>query len=236
MELKKPGGIRAYILLMVCLLLNGIAFFPALADGEKQDHHKGRNEHYSRAEKEGEVENDGKERDREKSRGHHREGGRHYSERDDDEKNGKERNEKEKGDEVTGFIAAGLFGFANLSVIFSILSRYATRLLGSREAFKNALLAFNRFQQKHLRRYHYLMNIAAIAIASLHWYLSESASISFQQLGMVLAVFLGFSGIMIKYRLAPQLLHRGLFKFHTSLLMPLAVLALVVGGHVLIDD
>ena len=236
MELKKPGGIRAYIFLMGCLLLNGIAFFPALADGEKQDHHKGRNEHNSRAEKEGEVENDGKEPDREKSRGHHREGGRHYSERDDDEKNGEERNEKEKGDEVTGFIAAGLFGFANLSVIFSIPSRYATRLLGSREAFKNALLAFNRLQQKHLGRYHYLMNIAAIAIASLHWYLSESGSISFPQLGMVLAVFLGFSGIMIKYRLVPQLFHRGLFKLHTNLIMPLAVLALIVGGHVLIDD
>ena len=236
MELKKAGRIRASILIIACLMLNSIAFFPAFADGERQDHHKGRDEHYSRIEKESEVENDGKERDREKNRGQHREGGSNYSNRGDSEKNGKERNEKETGDEFTGFVAAGLFGLANLSVIFNILSRYAIRLLGSREAFKNAVLAFNRLQQKHLGRYHYLMNISAIAIASLHWYLSESFSISFQQLGMVLAVFLGFSGIMIKYRLVPQLFHRGLFKLHTSLFMPLAVLALIVSGHVLIDD
>ena len=136
-------------------------------------------------------------------------GGAHYSKRDDSEKNGKERNEKETGDEFTGFVAAGLFGLANLSVIFNILSRYATRLLGSREAFKNAVLAFNRFQQKHLRRYHYLLNIAAIAIASWHWYLSESASISFQQLGMVLAVFLGFSGIHHQIPACPQVASSG---------------------------
>jgi hypothetical protein len=74
MELKKAGRIKASILLMARLLLNGIAFFPAFADGEKQDPHKGRDEHYSRAEKEGEDEDDGKERNREKSRGHHKEG------------------------------------------------------------------------------------------------------------------------------------------------------------------
>jgi hypothetical protein len=216
MELKKAGRIEASILLMTCLLLNGIAFFPAFADGEKQDHYKGRDEHYSRAEKE-------------------RRGG-HYSERDDDDKNRKERNEKEKGDEVTGFIAAGLFFLANLSSIFGILSRYATRLPVGKEAFKNASLSFNRFQQKHLRRYHYLLNIAAIVIASLHWYLSKSAAVSLHQWGMGLSIFLVFSGIMIKYRLAPQLLHRGLFKFHTSLFMSLAAIALVVSGHVLIDD
>jgi hypothetical protein len=170
---KEAGRIKASILLMACLLLNGIAFFPAFADGEKQDHYKGRDEHYSRAEKEGEDEDDGKERNREKSRGHHKEGGEHYSERDDDDKNGKERNEKEKSDEVTGFITAGLFGLANLSTIFSTLSRSITPLVGGRKSFKNALLVFIRFQQEQLRRYHYLPNIAAIAVASLHWYLSE---------------------------------------------------------------
>ena len=236
MELKKAGRIRASILLIACLMLNSIAFFPAFADGERQDHHKGRDEHYSRIEKESEVENDGKERDREKNRGQHREGGSNYSNRGDSEKNGKERNEKETGDEFTGFVAAGLFGLANLSVIFNILSRYATRLLGSREAFKNAVLAFNRFQQKHLRRYHYPLNIAAIGIASWHWYLSENASISFQQLGVVLAIFLGFLGILIKYRLAPRSLHPAILKFHASILVTLAMSFLVVGGHVLIDD
>jgi hypothetical protein len=236
MELKRPGGIRVYILLLACLLPSGIAFFPALADGEKQDPHKGRDEHHFRAEKENEGEDGGKERNREKSRGYNKGEGGHYSERDDDDKNGEKRNEKDKGDEVTGLIAAGLFCLANLSAIFSILSRYATRLPVGKEAFKNASLSFKRFQQKHLRRYHYLLNIAAIAIASLHWYLSKSAAVSLQQWGMGLSIFSVFSGIMIKYRLAPQLLHRGLFKFHTSLFMSLAAIALVVSGHVLIDD
>lgn len=56
---KEAGRIKASILLMACLLLNGIAFFPVFADGEKQNHYKGRDEHYSRAEKEGEDEGDG---------------------------------------------------------------------------------------------------------------------------------------------------------------------------------
>jgi len=98
------------------------------------------------------------------------------------------------------------------------------------------LLAFNRFQHRHLRKFHYLLNIAAIAVASLHWYLSESPSIAFQQVGMVLAIFLGFSGIMIKYRLLPQLLHRGLFNLHTSLFMAFAALILLMVGHLFIDD
>jgi hypothetical protein len=236
MELKRPGGIRAYIFLLVCLLPSGIAFFPALADGEKQDPHRGRDEHRSRGEKEGQEEDDRKKRSGEKSPGDYKEWARHYSERDDDDKNEEERNEKDKGDEVTGVIAAGLFCLANLSAIFSILSRYANPLTVGMEAFKNAWLSFNRSQQKHLRRYHYLLNIAAIAIGSLHWYLSKSAAISFQQWGMGLSILLVFSGIMVKYRFAPQLLHRGLFRFHTSLFMSLAAIALVVSGHVLIDD
>jgi len=236
MKLEKPGQTRAFILLMVSLLLSGFPFFSAFADGKKKDHHDGRDKHYSQEEKEREEEDDGKGENGEKIIGHQREGGRYYSERDNDDIKGKERNEKEKGDEITGFVAAGLFGLANLSTIFSTLSRYLIRLHGSREAFKNALLAFNRFQHRHLRKFHYLLNIAAIAVASLHWYLSESPSIAFQQVGMVLAIFLGFSGIMIKYRLLPQLLHRGLFNLHTSLFMAFAALILLMVGHLFIDD
>jgi len=54
--------------------------------------------------------------------------------------------------------------------------------------------------------------------------------------GMVLAIFLGFSGIITKYRLAPKSLHPAIFKFHSSILVTLAMSFLVVGGHVLIDD
>jgi len=36
MELKRPGGIRTYILLLVCLLSYGIALFPALAAGKRK--------------------------------------------------------------------------------------------------------------------------------------------------------------------------------------------------------
>ncbi len=236
MELKKPRRIRAYVVLITCLLLNVISFIPAPADGEKQDRRKGQDEHYSGAKKASEGEDDGNERNREKSRDHHKGWGGHYSARDEDDKNGKERNEKEKGDEVTGFISAGLFGLANLSAIFNILSRYAIRLLGSKESFKSALLGFNRFQHKHLQRYHYPLNVAALATASLHWYLSEYSSISFQQLGTVLAIFLGFSGILIKYGLAPRSLHPAIYKFHASILATLAMSFLVVGGHALIED
>jgi hypothetical protein len=236
MELKKAGRMKASIFMMAGLLLNVIALLPAFADGKKQDHHKARDEHYSKAEKEGEDEDDGKERNREKSRGHHKEGGGHDSEREDGDKNGKER--KEKGDEVTGFIAGGLFGLANLSTLFSALSRSLTPFVGGRKSFQNALFVSIRFQQKHLRRYHYLPNIAAIAVASLHWYLSECASLSFslQQWGMVLAILLGFSGIITKYRLAPKSLHPAIFKFHSSFLVTLAMSFLVVGGHPLMDD
>jgi hypothetical protein len=236
MELKKAGGMKDPILLMVFFLLTVVTLLPTFADGKKQDHHKERYEHYSRADKDGDNEGDRKERKGEKSRGHHKEGAGHDSERDDDDKNGKGRKEKEKGDEVTGFIAAGLFGLANLSTLFSTLSRSLTPFAGGRKSFQKALFVFIRFQQKHLRRYHYLPNIAAITVASLHWYLSECASLSFQQWGMVLVILLGFSGIITKYRLAPKSLHPALFKFHSSILVTLAMSFLVVGGHVFMDD
>jgi hypothetical protein len=162
-----------------------------------------------------------------------------FAERDEDEdedKNGQEMNKKEKGDEVTGFIAAGLFGLANLPTLFSSLSRSLTPFVGDRKSFKNALSVFIRFQQKYLRRYHYLLNIAAIAVASFHWYLSEHASLSALQFGLVLAIFLGFSGVIIKYRFAPNSFHPAIFKFHASILVTLAMSFLVVGGHLLMDD
>jgi hypothetical protein len=232
MKSKMPGQARLVICLIVFPFLSSFSFLPAFAEEERQKHHEKSGEHHSRPEKEDEEVDDEKEGNGEK----HQERGSHSSARDNEDIKGKERNEKEKGDEATALIAAGIFGLANLSAIFGILCRYALRLLGRRESYKNAFLTLNRFRQKHLRRFHYFLNIAAIAVASLHWYLSESVSFAFQQFGMILAFFLCLSGIMIKYRLLPQLLHRGLFNLHTSLFISLAALILLAAGHAFIDD
>ena len=235
MKSKMPGQARLVICLIVFLFLSSFSFLPAFAEEERQEHHNNIGGPYSKIEKGREGEDDRGENGK-RNRGHNSGGEKHYSEGDHEGVKDKERNEKEKGDEVTGFVAASLFVLANLSAIFSILYRYALRLLGRRESIKNAFLTLNRFQQKHLRRFHYFLNIAAIAVASLHWYLSEFASFAFQQLGLILTIFLCFSGIIIKYRLLPQLLHRGIFNLHTSLFISLAALILLAAGHAFIED
>jgi hypothetical protein len=210
------------VIILVCFLIHSIVVPPVFADKENNLKDQGRSEKNSTEEMEAEDKRD-KEEEREEKIG--------------EAKEEKEEKEKEReGDDFTGDVAAVLFGVGNANVLFGMVLRALSRstLIGMK--LKDTISALNRYQQKLLRRCHYILNPLAAATVSLHWYLSYCGVLTFQQWGTALAILLVISGLIIKYRLAPQSLRLRLFQIHTSPFMLLTVVSLVVLGHIFTDD
>jgi hypothetical protein len=202
------------VIMLVCFLIHSIVVLPVFADQENNLKDQRTSEKNSTEEMEAEDNRDKAE-----------------------EREAKEEKEKEReGNDFTGDVAAVLFGVGNANVLFGMVLRALSRstLIGMKP--KDTMSALNRYQQKLLRRFHYILNPLAAATVSLHWYLSYCGVLTFQQWGTALAIFLVISGLIIKYRLAPQSLRRRLFQIHTSPLILLTVVALVFLGHIFTDD
>lgn len=210
------------VIMLVCFLIHSIVAPHVFADQENNLKDQRTSEKNSTEEMESEDKRDKAEEREEKLR-------------EEKEEKGEEEKERE-GDDFTGDVAAMIFGVGNVNVLLSIVLRTLSRspLIGL--TLKDSILALNRYQQRHIRRFHYILNPLAAATVSLHWYLSYCSVLTFQQWGTALAIFLMISGLIIKYRLAPQSLRLRLFQIHTSPLILLTVVALVFLGHIFTDD
>lgn len=147
----------------------------------------------------------------------------------DEDESDDDKNEK-KGDELTGYIAAVLFGMANVATAIGISARAMSRTARFGKTAKAIAVAVIR-----LRRCHYILNLSAAGVAMLHWFLSKCGVLSLQKWGMVMAVFIVITGVLVRYRIAPQPLQRRLFQIHTNLYVAMIVLTLVVFGHIMTD-
>lgn len=156
-----------------------------------------------------------------------RESKHHFREKEDKEK---------KGHELSGIIAAGFFVAANAAAVIGIVVRVLIRSTVIGQSAKDGASALIRFQQRYIRTYHYILNLLAAGVALLHWFLSKCSSLPLQQWGTAMAILWVISGVILKYRLVRQSLHRRLFQIHTSLYLPLALVSLIFLGHILMDD
>lgn len=139
------------------------------------------------------------------------------------------------GNETTGEIAAWLFGVANFPVALSIILKTLAKFLSPKLNLRDPLTKFNRQQKKYLMKLHYWVNPIALAVALIHLSLSSCVSTAFPEWGlgvMLLAVLLG---LIMKFKLSPAAMRQRVFRFHTSPILLIAAVSILLIGHTIVD-
>jgi len=140
-----------------------------------------------------------------------------------------------KGNEVTGQIAAWLLVSANLTVVFSIITKGANRFFPLKPQTKSLIKAFNQAQKKYLMRFHFVLNPLAFGVATVHFMLSSCRSSPFPEGGFFLVTAMVVLGLMLKFRASPKSMRRGVYRVHTSSAAFPAVILVLVVGHLMVD-
>ena len=141
----------------------------------------------------------------------------------------------DEGNETAGQIAAWLLVAGNLPVLLSVLIKWINRFAPITTGFKNALYGFNRFQKKHLMRFHYLLNPVVLGIALWHWLSSRCKSTAMPEWGLIVMVGLIVLGLIMKLGLCPKPLRKGLYRLHTQPLVFAAMVTVLTIGHLIVD-
>ena len=141
----------------------------------------------------------------------------------------------DEGNETAGQIAAWLLAAANLPVVLSVLIKWTNRFAPIATGLKTTLSGFNRFQKKHLMRFHYLLNPVVLGIALWHWLSSRCRSTAMPEWGLIVMVALIALGLIMKLGLCPKPLRKGLYRLHTQPLVFAAMVTVLTIGHLIVD-
>jgi hypothetical protein len=141
---------------------------------------------------------------------------------------------EDEGNELTGQTAAWLLVAANLTVVLSILVKGVTRYFPLEPETKSTMKKFNRFQKKHLMRFHYVLNPSALCIAGLHFLLSSCGKSSLPEWGLLFATMMAFLGLIVKFKVAPKWMGRFICRLHTSPAVFAALILVLVVGHLIV--
>ena len=140
-----------------------------------------------------------------------------------------------KGNEVTGQIAAWLLVSANLTVVFSIITKGANRFFPLKPQTKSLIKAFNQAQKKYLMRFHFLLNPIALCVAFFHFLLSSCRSSPLPEWGLLLVTMLVALGLVLKFKVAPGWMRRVVYRLHTTPATSSIMILLLVVGHLVSD-
>ncbi|NQT68107.1 MAG: hypothetical protein HQ552_00835 [Desulfobacteraceae bacterium] len=154
---------------------------------------------------------------------------------DYDDHNRRQVKKDDEGNETTGQTAAWLLAAANLTVAFSILIKGASRFLPLDPQTKSSFKSFNRFQKKHLMRFHYVLNPVALCIAFFHFLLSYCRSSPLPEWGLILVTGMVFLGLILKFKVSPKGMLKFVYRLHTTSVTSLIMILLLVVGHLLVD-
>ena len=141
----------------------------------------------------------------------------------------------DEGNETAGQIAAWLLVAANLTVALSVLIKWTNRFTPVNTGLKNTLSGFNRFQKKHLMRFHYLLNPVVLGIALWHWLSSRCKSTAMPEWGLIAMVGLIALGLIMKLGLCPKPLRKSVYRLHTQPLVLAAMVTVLTIGHLIVD-
>jgi hypothetical protein len=139
------------------------------------------------------------------------------------------------GNEATGQLAAWLLVSANLTVVFSLLSKGANRFLPLTPQKKTMLKRFNQVQKKYLMRIHYVLNPMALCVGLLHFLLASGRLSPLLVWGLTGVTMLVFSGLVLKFKLVPASMRRFAYRFHTVPTTLSTVILLLLVGHLISD-
>jgi hypothetical protein len=122
-----------------------------------------------------------------------------------------------------------------LTVVFSILTKGATRFLSLAPAKKTSLKAFNQFQKKYLMRFHYILNPLALCAALFHFLLSSCRSSPLPEWGLILLMMTVGLGLVLKFKVAPAWMRRMVYRLHTTPATFSVTMLLLVVGHLIAE-
>lgn len=141
----------------------------------------------------------------------------------------------DEGNEAAGQMAAWLLAAANLPVVLSVLIKWNNKVVPMGNGLKDTLARFNRFQKKHLMRFHYLLNPVVLGIALWHWLSSRCKSTAMPEWGLIVMVGLIALGLIMKLGLCPKPLRKGFYRLHTQPLVFAAMVTVLTIGHLIVD-
>ena len=139
------------------------------------------------------------------------------------------------GNETTGEIAAWMFGVANFPVALSIILKTLAKFIPPRLNLRDPLTKLNRQQKKYLMKLHFWLNPIALGIALAHFSLSTCRSTAFPEWGLGIMLVAVLLGLMMKFKMSPALIRQRVFKFHTSPVLLIAGISILLIGHTIVD-
>lgn len=141
----------------------------------------------------------------------------------------------DQGNETTGEMAAWIFGIANFPVALSIILKTCAKFVPPGMNLKEPTTRFNRQQKKYLMKLHYWLNPIALSIALTHFLLSVCKSTAMPEWGLVIMLATGLLGLMMKFKWSPASMRQRVFKFHTSPILLIAAISILLIGHTIVD-
>jgi hypothetical protein len=139
-----------------------------------------------------------------------------------------------EGEEVTGQAAAWTFGLSIVTVAFSLLSKTIIRYTPLQAAMKHGISRVNLTQKKYLMPLHYSLSPMALVLGVTHWFLSSCRSTSLPEWGLGMMAFCVGSGVIMKLKLAPPCLRKGIGRLHMNLVIFSVLLIVLVTGHLIV--
>jgi hypothetical protein len=141
----------------------------------------------------------------------------------------------DRGNETTGEMAAWIFGIANFPVALSIILKTCANFIPPQLNLREPITRFNRQQKKYLMRLHFWLNPIALSIALTHFLLSACKSTAMPEWGLVIMLATGLLGLMMKFKWSPASMRQRVFKFHTSPILLIAAISILLIGHSIVD-
>ena len=160
----------------------------------------------------------------------HRESGSHYG-AGYEQAAGRE----EKGGEASGQIAAWLFGIANFPVLFSILLKGCAKAMPQSLKLKEAVGQINGKQKRYLMKLHYWLNPVAVGVAIIHFLSTKCEATAIPELGLGMMLLICILGLLVTFRLSPAFMRKAIFRLHTSPIVLIAGIAILLIGHSMIE-
>lgn len=149
--------------------------------------------------------------------------------------NGRQIKKGDDGNEISGLTTAWLLVFANLTIVLSILLKAMIHYFPLEPEGKSSIKRLNRFQKKHLLRFHYVLNPAALVLGCFHFILSSCQSSFLPEWGLIMVSVMVFLGIILKFQLFPRKVGRLVYRLHTTPVLLILFVFLVVTGHQFVD-
>jgi hypothetical protein len=140
-----------------------------------------------------------------------------------------------RGDGASGTLAIWLLGIANFPVVLSVLLKTSGKAMQSRVKARETIKRINLRQKKNLMGLHYWVNPLALAVAILHFSLSECSSTLFPELGLIAMILISALGLLMTFRLSPAFMSRTVFRLHTSPVLMGTVFSILLIGHSMMD-